>query len=710
MKYWNNFDYLTDLPTRKKAGNRRDKRSVTYYNVPCAFDIETTSTTIGGAKFAFMYEWTFGMIDKEHICYGRTWEEFLEFVGNLKREYNLDLEHRLVIYVHNLGFEFQFMWKYFQWYDVFAPEIRKPIKCVTTDGIEFRDSYILSGYGLSKLAENLVSHNIKKLVGDLDYSKVRTPSTPLTEEELAYCNNDVEILLYYIAEQIEQYKWVCNIPNTNTGRVRKYMRDRCLHSNTSHSKDSKGKRWKFIERMRECSLTLDEYNLLKQAFMGGFTHASMQYSGQTLKNVHSIDFTSSYPAVMLMEKFPMSRPIKVDLRREKLQSLIKSERWGCLFVVKFTGISAKNTFDSYLSESKCFQLVNPVINNGRIYQADSLVTVVTDVDYQIIRACYNIESQQVDKDKCYKFEMGYLPREICLGILELYKMKTELKGVKGKETEYLLAKGMTNSVYGMCVTAIIRNTPEFSNGWNTGDLTDELASDMINQNNENIERFLYYPWGVWVTAYARRNLWVGILNIGDDYIYSDTDSIKFLNYEKHKEFIDRYNKRVEEKLRAMCARQHIDFNLCKPKTKNGVEKLIGVWDYEGCYSRFKTLGAKRYIYEQDGELHITIAGLSKSNGVEYMLNACNGDKSKVFEMFTDELYIPAEYTGKMTHTYIDMEHTFLIIDYLGNKELVTSKSGIHLEPCDFTLSISRQYNEFLLGFKAGYIFAGRDKL
>ena len=30
---------------------------------------------------------------------------------------------------------------------------------------------------------------------------------------------------------------------------------------------------------------------------------------------------------------------------------------------------------------------------------------------------------------------------------------------------------------------------------------------------------------------------------------------------------------------------------------------------------------------QDDNLHITIAGLSKSNGVEYMLNACNGDKS-----------------------------------------------------------------------------------
>lgn len=708
MIYWKNFDFITDLPTRKKTGNSRDKLSVVYYNVPCAFDIETTSVTIGNAKFAFMYEWTFGMIDKEHICYGRTWEEFLEFINNLKTTYSLDIQHRIVIYVHNLSFEFQFMRKYFNWYDVFAPEIRKPIKCVTVDGIEFRDSYVLSGYGLAKLAENLVSHKISKLVGDLDYSKTRLSSTPLTEEELAYCNNDVEILIYYIQEQIDQYKYVCNIPNTNTGRVRKYMRNRCLHTSTSHSKDSRGKRWNFMNRMKECSLTLEEYNLLKQAFMGGFTHASMQYSGETLNNVHSIDFTSSYPAVMLMEKFPMSRPIEVDLKKENLQSLIKSEYWGCLFILKLTGISAKNTFESYLSESKCFQLVNPIINNGRIYQADSLVTVVTDIDYKIIRACYNIKSQQATK--CYKFEMGYLPREIYLGILELYKMKTELKGVKGKETEYLVSKGMLNSVYGMCVTAIIRNTPEYDDKWITEDMTDELESQMIAQNNENIERFLYYPWGVWVTAYARRNLWVGILNIGNDYVYSDTDSIKFINYEKHIDFINSYNKRVEEKLKLACKRLHVDFDLCKPKTKNGEEKLIGVWDYEGCYSKFKTLGAKRYIYEQDGKLHITIAGLSKSNGVEYMMNVCNNNKSKVFEMFTDELYIPAEYTGKMTHTYIDIEHTFLITDYLGNKELVTSKSGIHLEPCDFTLSISRQYNEFLLGCKAGYIFNGRDKL
>lgn len=77
----------------------------------------------------------------------------------------------------------------------------------------------------------------------------------------------------------------------------------------------------------------------------------------------------------------------------------------------------------------------------------------------------------------------------------------------------------------------------------------EMLDEQIAKYNDSTTRFLYYPWGVWVTAYARRNLWTGIVNIADDYVYSDTDSIKFLNYEKHTGFIEEYNRRVEQKLK-----------------------------------------------------------------------------------------------------------------------------------------------------------------
>ena len=117
-----------------------DKRSKTvkyYYNIECGFDIETRSVTLDGdKKFAFMYEWTFGISDKEHICYGRSWEEFLEFCQFLQDELGLDENNILVVYIHNMGYEFQFMRKYFNWLNVFAVDDRKPIRALCSFGIE----------------------------------------------------------------------------------------------------------------------------------------------------------------------------------------------------------------------------------------------------------------------------------------------------------------------------------------------------------------------------------------------------------------------------------------------------------------------------------------------------------------------------------------------------------------------------------------------
>ena len=690
-----------------KKYDRQSKTWVEYYNLESAFDIETTSTVYNEKKFAFMYEWTFGIADSNGICYGRTWDEFIDLCNRLKEFYDLSETKRFVIYVHNLSFEFQFMRKYFNWVNVFASDERKPIKALTDLGIEFRDSYILSGYSLAKLAENLVSHDIKKLMGDLDYKLCRTAETPLTDEELGYCNNDVEIVLDYINEQIEQYGDITKIPLTNTGRVRQFVKNNCLHTSKSHKKDSKGKRKRYTDLMKECSLTPAQYLMLKRVFAGGFTHASMKWSGQLLENVFSIDFTSSYPYVMLSEKFPMSKPIPIDARTVDFLKLVDDPDTGLMFDCKITGLHAKNTYESYLSESKCTNIKGGIVNNGRLFQADELITSITDIDLKIIKACYTYEKIAVTN--CYKFYMSYLPKAIIESVLTLYEKKTTLKGVEGKEVEYLLSKGMLNSCYGMCVTDIVKEENVYNGEWIKTPVDAGMLDEQISKYNDSTTRFLYYPWGVWVTAYARRNLWTGIVNIADDYVYSDTDSIKFLNYEKHTGFIEEYNRRVEQKLKKMCDYMHIDFNRCKPKTKKGVEKLIGVWDLEGNYEHFKTLGAKRYMYEQNGKVHITIAGLSKQNGVKYLETICK-DNIDIFNHFNNDLYIPPEHTGKNTHTYIDSEMSGEITDYLGHTCKVVSPSAIHLSECDFTLSISRQYNKFLCMLRDGYLYTGEKSI
>lgn len=154
-------------------------KKVEYLNLECGFDIETTSIkTSEEKKFAFMYIWTFGLKDEKHIYHGRTWEEFLNLCEKIQIEYNLSDSRRLICYVHNLGYEFQFMRKYFNWIDVFSIDERKPLKALCDYGIEFRDSYLLSGYSLDNTAKNLTNHTIDKVDGGLDYDLIRHYKTP----------------------------------------------------------------------------------------------------------------------------------------------------------------------------------------------------------------------------------------------------------------------------------------------------------------------------------------------------------------------------------------------------------------------------------------------------------------------------------------------------------------------------------------------------
>lgn len=689
----NNVAHETLITQRKKTDD------IEYYNLSCAFDIETTSLSQQDEKYAFMYIWQLGI--KDFSCYGRTWGDFLQALAIIRNVLGLSINRRLIIYVHNLGFEFQFMRKYLNWDMVFSLDERKPLKAVTTDGIEFRCSYMLSGLSLALTAKNLVNHHMEKLTGDLNYNLIRHSATPMTEQELKYCEYDIKIVQAYIDEQIAEYGNITKIPLTNTGRVRQYVRNNCFYG--FNKKKSYSQYSRYHDLMQELTLTPDEYKLLKFCFGGGFTHANYTKVGHTISNVHSIDFTSSYPAVMLTELYPMSKPKSLgNVSRETMLEYMKLKYKGFMFVVRFTNICSTRQ-EMYISEHKCTRLKNESVNNGRVYSADSLIIAMTDIDFNICQHCYSWDD--VEFFNVYEFTLDYLPKPIIKSIIELYKKKTELKGVEGSENEYLKSKGMLNSVYGMSVTDIVRDEIIYEDEWSKEKADIETK---LEEYNNSKQRFLYYPWGVWVTAYARKNLWTGILAIGDDYIYSDTDSIKFTNYQAHTSYIEKYNARLELKLQAMCKHYNLHYSDLKPKTIKGVEKLIGVWDYEGQYDYFKTLGAKRYIYSEQNELHITVAGLSKNYGGKYLMQSNGGDMQKVFKAFNDELYIPAEYTNKKTHTYLDDIVEIDVVDYLGNKERIISKSGIHLEPCEFTLSLSKQYLQFLEFFVQGYKFTDNE--
>ena len=443
--------------------------------------------------------------------------------------------------------------------------------------------------------------------------------------------------------------------------------------------------------MKRLVLSPDEYQQLKRAFQGGFTHANAFATGKVIDKVTSKDFTSSYPAVMCSRQFPMSAAEDVDITSIE-QFNRNLSKYCCLFDVEFTGLRSILWNESYISISRCWHSEQATINNGRVVSAASVALTITEQDYFIIKRFYSWENMRIGNFRRYK--RGYLPRDLVNAILTLYQDKTQLKGVKGKEVEYLKSKEMLNSCYGMCVTDIVRNEVEYKEGeWQEVPANLEKS---IAEYNEGRGRFLFYAWGVWTTAYARANLFTAIISIGDDYIYSDTDSVKITNIEDHQDYFEKYNKAVGEDLKKAMKFQGIDFEKTRPATIKGEQKPLGEWDLDGHYTRFKTLGAKRYMVEEDGEISITVSGLNKKTSVPYIMAASRGEP---FEFFDDDMYIPPEHTGKMIHTYIDDEIEGDIIDYLGARGHFHELSCIHLEPAEYSLSMSAEYVDYIFSLE-----------
>lgn len=686
-----------------------DTGKITYLNLACTFDIETTSFYVGMDKCVTMYLWQFA-ITHNCACYGRTWSEFVEFLDVLEKHYNLNKRRKMIIYVHNLGFECDFIKSVIEINKMFANSPHKPMY-FTHRYFIFKDSLILSGLSLRRtLEECKCPLEISKT--ELDYTIKRHSETPLTDSDLKYGLNDVLGLAFYIETEIEKNGNITKIPLTKTGYARRFVRERCFEDE------------EYKKKINSIQIKDEKvYKLLTQAFAGGYTHANPCFIGRVMNNVASIDFTSSYPSVMIRKKYPMSKFSQLNPDISYLDKLC--DKYCCVFRCRLKKLSAK-TFVHTISKSKCDICINPLEDNGRLVYADLIEICLTDVDYTDLKLFYDFEGLEILE--FYKAEKEYLPKEFIECILELYENKTKLKGVQGKEDLYLVSKGILNSLYGMCVTSLIMQNYYIDDDFNWQQTEPKDVKTCLYRNAKNKRTFLIYAWGCWVTAWARHELFKGIdkmINSGDeisrafggDFIYSDTDSIKFRDYHLYLDWINQYNEECTNEINTCLTHYGIDTNRANPDGKHP----LGVWDFECVYDKFKTLGCKRYMYTVNTwrffeneignycttetprrfhritpiftrqEFHITVAGLNKKEPVKYIVE--NG----AFDFFNDDMKIPANYSGRLVHTHIKNQTPVFLYDYLGNKHLCTDKTGIFLEKSEYNLSLHDIFLKYLRG-------------
>lgn len=663
------------------------------------------------------------------------------------------------VYVHNLPFDVEFILSHADVYDVFASTAHKPYYVVLEPGVKMIDTVVLTHKTLDGLGKSLKYFKVRKAVGDFDYDKIRTPETPFTEKEKGYVINDTLVLAAWIMETIQDsYEGkLSNLPMTQTGIVRRFVR-KCfagdldtieeLYSNglipnwlkprvesyislakapydnndhNQHVKDLAKRRNAIKELLgptgRKFTISKKAYQMMSSAYIGGFTHSNPNHTGETVKDVQSWDFTSSYPTRILSEKFASSDPIAVKVSSDEALKLVdecKNDDVVYLFDYEASEITSKTDYDFYWSSSRC-KASEIDDSNGRIAYARNFSTTMTSIDYDIFKRVYYVEKPKITT--IYKFRQDYLPLAIIISTLHFYDLKTTLKHVKGREKDYTRYKQMLNSVYGLMVQSPIKDDVAYENGrgYITTKAVDKLDGK-LDAYNKSPRRFLYYMWGVEISAYSRHELWRGIMECKNDYVYSDTDSIKVLNADKHKAFIDAYNKEIKAKVNKCLKANGLKPELAAPKDMNGVKHQIGEWDpLDGFYKYFKTLGAKRYIDidKETDEFQITIAGLSKSKGALYMLNQAgvkhegfkvvNPAKQyrKLFAYFDNHMSIPASDTGKLAHFYIDNYKSFEVKDYQGKSYRVAAGSGTLLKAVDFSMSLSDQFVAFLKSLADG---------
>ena len=582
-------------PTHNKKGRHKYDKTV-YRNCICAFDIETTR--IEKIEQSIMYIWQFAVMDLDtqeiQACYGRTWNEFIIFMNDINDDF-----YTLLIFVHNLSYEFQFFRHIIEIKKdkVFSLKPRKILRCESKH-LRFQCSYLQTNKSLDKFTKDMnVKH--QKLSGvKFDYSKIRYPWTKLDLYEVGYSIYDVVGLLEAMYIRItSENDSLYSLPLTSTGYVRRRAKQAMRKYN-----------YKQLHAMM-CNEKI--YTLLRNEFRGGDTHANRYHVNKILENVVSFDRASSYPDVMLNYQFPMSPfvPRLID-DIDELETLCKKRNYCFLAEFEITNLQQRDIYYGapYLSEDKAIEISNPVIDNGRVLSCDKCTYVFNDIDWLIVKSEYK---GQVTIKNVYTAKYNYLPDSLRELVVTLFHDKTILKNIIGKELDYMKSKELINSLYGMCAQNPVK--PEIL-------YIDEIEKSFDVEKNINIKEklenynkkaFLLYAWGCWVTAWARLKLKEMINIVGDDFVYCDTDSVKFIVSDKYNKIVEEINN-YNDNLKALSIS-----NNGKAIDSKGKTNYIGVYEYDETYKRFKTLGAKKYVYEDsENELHITIAGVPKKAGAK----------------------------------------------------------------------------------------------
>lgn len=667
------------------------KKSHLRKDIFWTFDIETTTiiTDYTDRPIREGIIWSGQFFDGTDYIQVRSLMDVIKQIQLISDDNNTP--YKTCIFVHNLAYEFQFIKDFFEWDNILCTKERNIISA-ETDKLCFRCSYFLSNMSLEKFlkAENVPEEYLKS---KMDYNIMRFPWTELTEDEKIYCRNDVVGLHYAIQNRInnELNQNINNLPLTSTGYVRKDCRKACA--------GSKSNRYRFFkERPDE-----ETFLMLQEAFRGGNTHANKDKANKVIHHLGQKDIQSSYPGVLLLYKYPTRFfDLKPYTQKEFDFYLNHSEDWALLIDITFKDLKLKRPLEPvpYISASKCYRLAfnsdpdNVEIDNGRILSCAFCSMIITEQDYLIIRNQYDFDEKIIRVKAAKKKPIMKPIRDM---IMKYYINKTTLKQDENSPDydpdvayRYSKSKALLNGIYGMHVTNPCRPDYIFNNETKLIEPVKKPIEEMLDAYYNSFSNFLSYQVGVWVPAYGRKLLQDGIdllWNKDDpdrsDLIYCDTDSLKYINPEDHEADIEALNQRIIKQCEDKDI--YVDFK--------GKRYYMGIFSDEGIVDKFKTFGAKKYMYGSDDKFKITISGVPKKLGHDCIVKSVEKGRLKSpFDVKTGYVFHDIKNTSEYRdHTEI---HTYEIEGHT-----VKYASNIAMYPASYTLNFTHDYELLLSKYK-----------
>lgn len=295
------------------------------FKIAAILDTETTNIGEGAETRAYPILYIFNDLrntplesytpDTDDVRFYRHTSEALTYIADLI-EYGRTHDYVPIIAAYNLMFDMQSLMLELAQSYAFEVNAQTATSVYTLDLLvndavvcRFWDTFYLEMGGLRAMGETC---GLPKAVGDWDYTLVRTPETPLTEEELFYARRDVQVIPQYLQWLLRANHWLtsdmlgCRVL-TKTSLVRQMAR-----------REIGGRRvmlqgGKKITLQRAFEMTCNQefpkdyksYALRKACFRGGLTFTSAKTASVVVDNVASLDVTSMHHAFINGRRLPV---------------------------------------------------------------------------------------------------------------------------------------------------------------------------------------------------------------------------------------------------------------------------------------------------------------------------------------------------------------------------------------------------------------------